>query len=347
MASIVKRGDSPYWWVKFIDQDTGKQRFQSTGYRRDDLALTMKARALRSELTARELVKKTHNQGERWEGWVEPFLKEHCASPGTLERYLGAWNYLLAYLREEHIAMPCLLTYTKAQGYLAWRTTQKKRSGKTVKRNTAITDMKILSIVMNEAVKRGYAKTNTCEKMKLRRDKAKEKPSLTDQDITDIRAALKRRPPWMRVSFEIALYTGCRQSETKIAFKDIDFKRKTIRFIEPKGGEEKTYVVELPDELIPVLLPLKEAGQKYTLKGVPDPLGHVWWEFFSRTMKRPDLCFHCTRVNFVTRHVLASTPEPKIRRLVNHSSEMVNRIYQRLGVDDVRNLTPKLAIPSA
>ena len=90
MASIVKRGDSPYWWVKFIDQDTGKQRFQSTGYRRDDLAATMKAKALRSELTARELVKKTHNQGERWEAWVEPFLKEHCASPSTLERYLGA-----------------------------------------------------------------------------------------------------------------------------------------------------------------------------------------------------------------------------------------------------------------
>ncbi len=44
MASIVKRGDSPYWWVKFIDQDTGKQRFQSTGYRRDDPAATMKAK---------------------------------------------------------------------------------------------------------------------------------------------------------------------------------------------------------------------------------------------------------------------------------------------------------------
>ena len=146
----------------------------------------------------------------------------------------------------------------------------------------------------------------------------------------------------MQVSFEIALYTGCRQSETQIAFSDIDFKRKTIRFREPKGGEEKTYVVELPKELIPILRPLMKAGQTHTLKGVPNPLGHVWWEFFSRTMKRPDLCFHCTRVNFVTRHVLASTPEPKIRRLVNHSSEMVNRIYQRLGVDDVRGLTPKL-----
>jgi integrase len=155
-----------------------------------------------------------------------------------------------------------------------------------------------------------YAKANPCVKLGLRRDKAKEKPSLTDKDITDIRAALKKRPAWMKVSFEIALYTGCRQSETQIAFTDIDFKRRTIRFREPKGGGEKTYVVELPKELIPTLLPLKKVGQAHTLKGVPNPLGHVWWEFFSRTMKRPDLCFHCTRVNFVTRTSWHPRPSP-------------------------------------
>jgi hypothetical protein len=96
-----------------------------------------------------------------------------------------------------------------------------------------------------------------------------------------------------------------------------------------------------------MFIEMKEREDKFTLQGVPKMQGKAWWEFFKEQMKRPDLCYHCTRVTFVTRHARAGTPLAVAMRLVNHSSTLVHRIYQRLGVDDVRQWQNQLAIPKA
>ena len=350
MASLYPMKRSPFWWVAFTDPKTGKRTCKSTGFRRDDPLEHKKARAVEAELTAREFNRATHHSSEKWEGWVLPFLKRHCKSPRTLCRYELAWSWISIYLKEKRIFMPKDMTYQDAIDYVKWRTSYKKRGGRTVKHNTALNDMKVFRIIMGQAIRLGYCTTNPCNRLGVAKEETKEKPELTDDDITTIREALKKRDeqePWMRISFEIALHTGCRQSETQIAMKNIDFNRNTITFASPKGGKSRAFSVPLPEAIKPMLLKLKNAGAEFTLDKPPRMLGKHWWQFFKNDVKRPDLCFHCTRVSFVTRLARASVPLSAAMRLVNHSSTLIHAIYQRLGVDDVRDWAAKIAIPAA
>jgi len=143
MASKVDRKDSAFWWVKSVDPATGKRVFKSSGFRKDDPTDCKRADALVAELHSRELHKKTHNAEEQWESWVQPFLKRFCKMPRTYERYMGAWGWLGMYLRERRLLMPSDFTYQDALGYLKWRTSYKKRRGRTVGINTALNDMKV------------------------------------------------------------------------------------------------------------------------------------------------------------------------------------------------------------
>ena len=62
------------------------------------------------------------------------------------------------------------------------------------------------------------------------------------------------------MAFRIALETGCRLSETEIEFRHINFERKMITFVDPKGG--KPYTTPLPDSLIPMLRKIKASKAK-------------------------------------------------------------------------------------
>ncbi len=345
MASLVNRKASAFWYVKFIDSATGQRTFKTTKYRKDDPTHTKKARALAAELTSREYQVATRSPEERWEHWVIPFLERHTKSPRTLDRYKLAWSWLSMYLQERRLFSPSQLTYQDALGFLEWRTTYKKRRGKTVKLNTALNDIKVLRIVMRQAVRLGYAPGNPVDRLGVAKEETKEKPELSDKDIRDIRAALKAKPEWMQTSFEIAIHTGCRESETQINFSNIDLPRKAITFASPKGGRERAFTVPLPEPLLPLLRKLKRRGFAQTLQDPPAMMGKAWWEFFKDDLKRPELCFHCCRVTFVTRLARAGVPQSSAMRLVNHSSTLVHRIYQRLGVEDVRSYHKKIAIP--
>jgi hypothetical protein len=57
------------------------------------------------------------------------------------------------WLQYERLHSPRQLTYRRAVEYVDWRTTFKKRTGKTVERNTAILELKMLSLIMGEAVR--------------------------------------------------------------------------------------------------------------------------------------------------------------------------------------------------
>jgi hypothetical protein len=108
------------------------------------------------------------------------------------------------------------ISYRNANDYVDWRTSHKKKAGRTVGRNTAILELKILAMIMGEAVRLGYADANPLVSIRLRRDQAEKKPELTDAEIVEIRGALKEEPEWMQRSFEIALHIGCRLRETRI-----------------------------------------------------------------------------------------------------------------------------------
>jgi integrase len=343
MASIYKKRNSPFWWVQFIDGD-GTRRNKSTGLRTDDPGQTVKARALRAQLEAKELNRDAREVGGGcWDTWVPHYLERHCESALTLKRYRCRWAWLAVWLQENKYHSPRAITYRNAIEYVEWRTTRKKRTGKTVSRNTAIWELKLLAQIMGEAVRLGHADANPLVSIKLRRDKPAKKPEMTDAEIRDIRAALKTEPEWMQMCFDIALHTGCRLRETRLPVECLDFTENKITFPSPKGGESRAFSIPMPSALRPLLLSIRKSKRKFTLE-FPFQPSRRWQQFFIK-VNMPHLCFHCLRVTYVNRLRRAGVPREAAMRLVNHSSELVHRVYQREKVDDVAQWRDAVEFP--
>jgi integrase len=333
MASLYKRSRSPFWWIQFIDSE-GERRNKSTGLRWDNPAETVQARAVRAQLEAKELTRSgAANTGGAWDSWVPQYLERHCETPQTLRRYSGNWSWLALWLQLERIQSPRAITYRKAIQYIEWRTTFKKKSGKTAARNTAIMELKLLAMIMGEAVRLAHAEANPLVSLKLKRDKPAKKPELTDREIREIRAALKAEPEWMRTAFEISLHTGCRLRETRIPVECLDFHENKITFPSPKGGEDRAFSIPMPSALRPLLRRICKSGRKFTVE-FPFQPSRRWQQFFIKIGK-PHLVFHCLRVTYVNRLRRAGVPREVAMRLVNHSSELMHKVYQREKVEDV------------
>jgi integrase len=160
----------------------------------------------------------------------------------------------------------------------------------------------------------------------------------------------------MRTCFEIAIYTGCRLSDTNVPLKDVDLDAKTMTLEKPKGGAERAFTVPIREELVPLFTRLKaERGNDQTAYDF-DATGSkwekpskMWWRFFKQNdeLNLPHLTFHCTRVTFVTRGAKQGVPQSKMMKLVNHASEEIHRVYQRLVVADVREELNAIKFPAA
>jgi integrase len=333
MASLYKKQKSPFWFIQFMDAD-GIRRNKSTGLRADNPAETVKARALRAQLEAKELNRTAGEiSGSGWDTWVPQYLERHCENQSTLERYTGNWSWLACWLQEKRYHSPQTLTYRYALEYIDWRTNYKKKTGKTVGRNTAIMELKLLAMIMGEAVRLGHADANPLVSLKLRRDKAAKKPELTDKEIAVIREALKSEPEWMQTAFDISLHTGCRLRETRLPLNCIDFTENKITFPSPKGGEDRAFSVPMPSALRPLFEHIHTEKREFTIE-FPFQPSRRWQQFFIK-IKLPHLCFHCLRVTYVNRLRRAGVPREAAMRLVNHSSELIHQIYQRERVEDV------------
>ncbi len=344
MASLYRKKQSPFWFIQFVDA-AGKRRNKSTGFRADDAGQTTKARAFRAELEAKELNRTAGALGGGWESWVPQYLDRHCESARTRERYLDAWKWLALWLQIKHYHSPRDITYRNAIDYVDWRTSYKKRTGKTVGRNTAILELKTLAMIMGEAVRLGHADANPLVSIKLRRDKPEKKPELTDDEVLEIRTALNDEPEWMQRSFEIALQTGCRLRETRIPRSCIDLPENKITFPCPKGGEARAFSIPMPSALRPLLEEFLRGKEKFTVD-FPFQPSRRWQQFFIK-IKKPHLCFHCLRVTFVNRLRRAGVPREAAMRLVNHASELVHQIYQRERVEDVAQWRDAVSFPSS
>lgn len=340
MASLYTRRNSPYWWVRFKDT-AGRWKSKSTEYRREDPQQTKQARARCAANTAQELGIRRAAPNEKWDHWVSNYLDIHCRNPLTRQGYEQSWLWLRSYLEEIAVHRPAQLTYQHAYAYIAWRM---KRGGnkKKIRQSTALRDIKLLRLLMTYAVRAGMAAGNPCLRMGIRREPSKEKKEFDDNQIRHIYRHLpQKEKDWRYVAFRIALETGCRLSETEIAFEDVDFARQTITFPDPKGG--RPYTVPLPDSLAPMLKKIKATGAKCTVN-IDKKSSTRFSNFFLRIGLKSH-SFHCTRVTFVSRLARAGVPLREAMRMVNHASETVHKIYLRLGVEDVQPWANRVKFP--
>ena len=198
MAYLYRKNRSPFWYIQYVDSDR-KKHDKSTGFRADDPNDTVKAKILRAELETKEYQRVPVVNGAAWDTWVPKFLARHCQTKETFVRYEDAWKWIALWLQRQRIHAPRQLTYRLGVEYVDWRTHFKKRTGKTVRRNTAILELKLLSLIMGEAVRMGHADANPIVSIKIRREKSAKKPELTDQEIVEIRQALREEPEWMQI----------------------------------------------------------------------------------------------------------------------------------------------------
>jgi hypothetical protein len=147
MAYLYRKNRSPFWYVVYFDGDQ-KERHRSTGRRADDPNDTAKAKTLRAELEAKEYHRAPLINGAGWDAWAPAYLERHCQSARTLERYLDAWKWLALWLQLRRYHSPTSITYRNALEYVDWRISYKKKTGKTVGRNTAILELRILAILL-------------------------------------------------------------------------------------------------------------------------------------------------------------------------------------------------------
>ena len=350
MASLYKRPRSPFWWIKCRDTKAhsttvGKVIYLSTGFRVGVGPDTRSARQMAAELTLAESKFTTTSPLEPWVNWVPDYLNVYCKSPATLERYTTIWKNLSLFLAEKEIITPRQLTRARCLEYFPWRLKPDKSTGKyRAVHNTAHLEIKILSLIMSEAVRRNFAPFNPVRDLGVKRQRGREKPEFTDEHLAFLTAAIQKEPEPLRSflnnSFLIARYQGCRMKETHVDPRhDVDITEDgasgLIRF-RIKGGREHT--APLHPRLIPLFLELRKLGATETYVLPPNP-SRKWFDFMKRIGMRkllPGACFHSLRVTAVTRLARSKTiPESKAMRFIGHASTTVHRQYQRLRTEDL------------
>jgi len=334
-VSVVQRKRSPFFTVAYFCPKKKTRVWKTTEFRVDDPQGHRKALNWASEKSKEAVADRAAGATDGWASWVPEFLeRQYSGRPVTLAKRVSGWAQWQEYLDLQGIRAPRGLDYNAVLKFVEWRKSTPRRSGKCASTNTTLNDVTTMSVIMREARRRGYADSNPCERLGIPRDRSREKREITTEEIAKIREALKTRPEWMRVAFEIALHQGCRHAETSLSFDQIDSERRTIRFTaKGRNGSPHVFTTRLHSGLLPMLRELQSRGLTRTCT-FPPMTAIFWWKFF-REINLPDLCFHCTRVTAVTRLARAGVPIQQAMAYIGHSSEAVHRIYQKLAAQDL------------
>lgn len=331
MASHYTRAGSPFYWIKFRRPD-GTRGAMSSGVRAGEPGALKKIRRMVAEERVREQSYQADGSGEFFRAWVEGWFRIQYQGT-TLTRYVNAWAALAAYLDAEGVLHPAEIGYRHAEGWMRWRTDPPEGAGvRRAKWNTALTDLRVLSAVMQEAVRRGFAQANPLLKTGFRRRDAKIKPAISRGEEEAILSALAVGPRWMLDAFRVAMCHGCRLSEVQVPAERIHLGRGEMT-LRGKGGSDFIVpihpdILGLAEEAVEARRPLvtlgKAPAKKFCQLFASIGLGH--------------LSFHCTRVTVATRLRDAGVGREDAMEYLNHASEVIHQIYLRSNPDRLRPL---------
>jgi integrase len=311
--------------------DTGHLFSESTGKRWDSVQQSREAKKLRA---AKEVEERTAPPRERSErelnAWVPRWLAStYKSQENTLESYLGAFESLMNFLEEHKVRSASQITRKMCFDYIDWRQLKENGGiGEGACRNTAIHNLRVLRLILNEAINREHILKNPASKMGLKPDAAAEKPEITAAQRAAVEAS--PLPDWQRISWAIAINQGCRLAETSLPLSDVDFTNDTITFT-IKG--KRRHTTKLVPDLKPLLQELKDTGCHLTWGPFHRNASRDW----SRTLEDLGMpfTFHSTRVTVITKLARAGVNEQQAIRFIGHCSSEVHAVYTRLKVDDL------------
>lgn len=337
MASLRKVKSSPYWYVRYRDLETGGWKDECLKLRCDDRNDSLKAH--------REAAKRSANEkkvapmcGDDFTSWVPDYLESHYKNPRSLLRYQYVWSVVNGWLLSKKVRHPRELKYQHANEYLKWR------KGAGASHNTARMEVKFLSFVVSEAIRRELADRNVIALTRVELEERELKKELTDEDIKKAREAFKSQPKWMGIAFEILIHLGCRFNEARIPKSRVDFKERTITLEDSKrkpGHSKRKFLVPMTDQLAAYLEKIKWSGE-FTIP----PLDRGMNQSFNAVLfKACGTTSHSCRVSFITRCHRAGLSESEAMALVNHSTRMVHRVYSRLNIKDSTDALQRVKAP--
>lgn len=198
---------------------------------------------------------------------------------------------------------------------------------------TALSEVKLLGLLVGEAKERGLVRTNVCRNLGIKRDRGRIKPDFTDAQIQTIREALLNWPAWMRICFEISIHHGTRLRATQIDLhRDVDWENRRITFHEKAG---KVFTVPAHRDVFRLLEQRRKLGATKACE-LPKGPSKAWRKFFD-SVGLTEHCFHCCRVTVISKMARAGVSEAKAMKFVGHASTEIHRIYQRLRVEDLND----------
>lgn len=336
MASAFKRKDSPFYWIRLKRID-GTWTQRSSGVRIGADGADRRISQLVAEATKEEKTMVKTGSSALFSKWVPQWLQFQYEGK-NLARYVNAWAHLSLYFRRKGIVHPGEITYALCRAYMTWRSDEvvaKKDGRKPAAWNTALLELKILSIIMQQAVRMNFITVNPVIKLGLKRRKPAEKCVITiaEEELIYAKLREKKKATWMLDSFTVAMKQGCRLREVEVPLERISEEQMVIVFRVKKGG---LHPAPLHKDLLPMLARAKAAGQK-TLVVLPRQASARWKEFFEE-IGLSHLCFHCTRVTVVTRLCEAGYSESQTMAYVGHASETVHAIYRKIRPKAVASL---------
>ena len=326
-----------------------KKRYRKTSILKSDTHRKAKiARAVKEQLERMRSGVDTRaaGEGDGWL-WVPSYLRtRYGANERTAVVYAKEWISIREFLDLRGITGPDMLDRQAAYDYCDWRSSQKKhKSGKLVSKNTALMELKLLALLMDEAVKMGIAEANPIRRLGIKSVDPAMKPEISTEEEAMIRQSLRSEPDWMAIAFHVGISTGLRWGNCAIRADQVRWPLDDILIDKPKGGRKREFAIPIYDSVRSELEAMRDAGRRALFTVPPKDLeiiGLVWRRFFDR-IGLPGHCFHCTRVTFISRGMRAGIPEHVMMRMVNHGSRLVSRIYQRWTHEDVRRYAALLA----
>jgi hypothetical protein len=145
------------------------------------------ARRLAEKYSVKEAQVAPDNSGEfRVRVW--DYIASHYLRASTHKRMTAAWETISEWLNLRNLQHPRQIRYEHAQDFMHWRKV-------TAMHNTARLELKSLSFILNEAIRREYCERNALAQAKVERQVPPEKPELSDSPMINARQALpmKRR----------------------------------------------------------------------------------------------------------------------------------------------------------
>lgn len=325
MASHYIRKESKYYWIKYR-KPNGTRCAMSSGIKIEHKGGLRRVRTLVAEMTANEQVERDEDCGALFDEWVLSWMDYQYTNVNTLTRYKNAWTHLSQFLDERRVHHPNEVTYQMCHEYMRVRTER-------CTWNTALTELRVLGAVEQEAVRRGYISANPCSRLRLGRRNTKQKREITEEELEFIDSKIHLAPEWLQKAWLVGSKQGCRLSEVKVKMSDIHEDQGVIIF-HVKGG--KVHPAPLHNDLIPAVLSCREQDREY-LVDLPIYASKLIIQWL-RSIGIEGVSFHCLRVTVVTRLARAGYSESQVMEYVGHCSEMVHAIYRKLKPADLKHL---------